>query len=143
MMRAKGIPAIGRGFMGALGLRPRPPPYVFTSFCRFCGKRYANIYSCRRHEKDTHGPRMKCSRCHRFTCPESRISEMKNLLREVQGIETGPTPAKRTRRVWDIPEPTIQDPPSPMPSITKGHFATVDLHDLGADPDVSIEPAEY
>ena len=30
-----------------------------------------------------------------------------------------------------------------MPSITKGHFATVDLHDLGADPDVSIEPAEY
>ena len=86
-MRAKGVPAIGRGFMGSLGLRPRPPPPVYTFFCRFCGKGYVNVYSCRRHEKDAHGPRMKCSHCYKFTCPESRISEMRNHLIEVLGLK--------------------------------------------------------
>ena len=142
-MRAKGVPAIGRGFMGGLGLRPRPPPPVYTFFCRFCGKGYVNVYSCRRHEKDAHGPRMKCSHCYKFTCPESRVSEMRNHLIEVHGVEAGPPPAKRTRRIWDVPEPTIRVPPSPMPSISMGHQATVDLDDLGADPDVSVEPADY
>ena len=142
-MRAKGVPAIGRGFMGGLGLRPRPPPPVYTFFCRFCGKGYVNVYSCRRHEKDAHGPRMKCSHCYKFTCPESRVSEMRNHLIEVHGVEAGPPPAKRTRRIWDVPEPTIRVPPSPMPSISMGHQATVDPDDLGADPDVSVEPADY
>ena len=142
-MRAKVVPAIGRGFMGGLGLRPRPPPPVYTFFCRFCGKGYVNVYSCRRHEKDAHGPRMKCSHCYKFTCPESRVSEMRNHLIEVHGVEAGPPPAKRTRRIWDVPEPTIRVPPSPMPSISMGHQATVDLDDLGADPDVSVEPADY
>ena len=134
------MPAIGRGFMGGLGLRPRPPPPVYTFFCRFCGKGYVNVYSCRRHEKDAHGPRMKCSQCYKFTCPESRVSEMRNHLIEVHGVEAGPPPAKSTRRIWDIPE---RVPPSPMPSISMGHQATVDLDDLGADPDVSVEPADY
>ena len=129
--------------MGGLGLRPRPPPPVYTFFCRFCGKGYVNVYSCRRHEKDAHGPRMKCSHCYKFTCPESRVSEMRNHLIEVHGVEAGPPPAKRTRRIWDVPEPTIRVPPSPMPSISMGHQATVDLDDLGADPDVSVEPADY
>ena len=142
-MRAKGVPAIGRGFMGGLRLRPRPPPPVYTFFCRFCGKGYVNVYSCRRHEKDAHGPRMKCSHCYKFTCPESRVSEMRNHLIEVHGVEAGPPPAKRTRRIWDVPEPTIRVPPSPMPSISMGHQATVDPDDLGADPDVSVEPADY
>ena len=124
--------------MGGLGLRPRPPPPVYTFFCRFCGKGYVNVYSCRRHEKDAHGPRIKCSHCYKFTCPESRVSEMRNHLIEVHGVEAGPPPAKRTRRIWDVPEPTIRVPPSPMPSISMGHQATVDLDDLGADPDVSV-----
>ena len=68
---------------------------------------------------------------------------MRNHLIEVHGVEAGPPPAKRTRRIWDVPEPTIRVPPSPMPSISMGHQATVDLDDLGADPDVSVEPADY
>ena len=145
-MRARGTPMSYRGQLGSMmAMRPRPPVSMLSHFCRFCGKGYGNLYSCRRHERDAHGPRMKCSHCFRFSCPESRVSEMRNHLRDVHGVESGPPPAKRARREWDVlPGPTIRIPQSPMPTMEMGQRTPCDLNDdLGADPDVSVEPAEF
>ena len=102
-MRARGTPMSYRGQLGSMmAMRPRPAVSMLNHLCRFCGKGYGNLYSCRRHERDAHGPRMKCSRCFRFSCPDSRVSEMRNHLRDVHGVESGPPPANRARREWDV-----------------------------------------
>ena len=100
-------------------------------------------YRCRRHEKDKHGPRMRCSHCESFACPESRITEIKNHLRDEHGVMYGESPNKRRRVVAELPiqltAPTIRVPPSPTPTMTMGS----NTEDIGQEPDVTVEPADF
>ena len=73
-----------------------PPVPIYQYNCRVCMKPYRSVKAARRHEADSHGPRMKCGEC-KFTCPESRPAEMRNHQNLRHGTDS--PPAKRRRQL--------------------------------------------
>ena len=69
------------------------PSQILRYFCRVCRKGYRGMAALRRHEKDAHGPRMRCSQCD-FTCPERRHFEMKRHKEMKHGIPSTIPPQK-------------------------------------------------
>ena len=81
---------------------------------------YGSLSALRRHERDSHGPRMRCGTCEKFTCPESRHFKMKRHLEMVRGVRSE-SPQRKNRKhlksVLVVPE-TLKIPPSPVIAAT-------------------------
>ena len=100
----------------------------------------------RRHEKDAHGPRMRCSQCD-FTCPERRHFEMKRHKEMKHGIPSTIPPQKIQDET--LHPQTIRVPPSLLAVNSYTHssnsfISALNDFELGPEPDVSInEPLLY
>ena len=127
-------------------VQPIQPSQILRYFCRVCRKGYRGMAALRRHERDAHGPRMRCSQCD-FTCPERRHFEMKRHKEMKHGILSTITPHQMQDET--LHPPTIRVPPSPLAvdsyTLSSNSFiSALNDFDLGPEPDVSInEPLLY
>ena len=142
-----------------------PPAPVYNYMCRFCMKQFKSRLAWKRHEADSHGPRMACGTC-KFTCPEGRPGEMRKHLQMKHGVETGSPIRKRRRQsasadsltvislssthsttgysvsvappTQRIPAETLAIESYTLSSDQSDFFSSLGSVDLGPDPDVSI-----
>ena len=119
-------------------------------------KPYRDSLAAKRHENDSHGPRMKCSRC-KFSCPESRPWEMQKHLELKHDVATGSPPHKKRRQsipnsvpvtvapsTERVPAQTLAVESYTLSSKQNGFFSSLGTIDLGPERDVTIdEPVSY
>ena len=142
-----------------------PPVPVYNYMCRFCMKQFKSRLAWKRHEADSHGPRMACGTC-KFTCPEGRPGEMRKHLQMKHGVESGSPIRKRRRQsasadnltvislssthsttgysvsvaspTQRIPAETLAIESYTLSSDQSDFFSSLGSVDLGPDQDVSI-----
>ena len=138
-----------------------PPLPVYQYFCRVCMKPFKTRLAWKRHEADSHGPRMQCGQC-KFSCPEGRPGEMRKHRQMKHGVVTRSPPRKRRRQsapanltFVQTSQSTLASPTKRIPAETlavesytlssnQGEFlASLSTVDLGPDPDVSISEPVY